>query len=345
MRGVIGREEERFRQTLRTGSVLLDEALAEVPSGGTLDGSTAFMLHDTYGFPLEVTQEITAERGTGVDEEALRPGHGRTSASGPGRPARACRPTSTSRPTRSSSSSSAPPSTWRHETTEASARVLAVLGDAVVLDRTPFYAEAGGQVGDTGTIETETGRLAVVDTHLRPARPGPPPRRGGSTARSIAGQEATATVDVERRDAIRRNHTGTHLLHWALRAVLGPHVRQQGSLVAPDRLRFDFSHYEPVTPTQLAEIEDLVAGEVLANARVHNFETTKEEAERLGAIAFFGDKYGDRRAGARGRAVHRAVRGHPRPGARRHRPGQGRVRGVHRLEPAPPRSRDRLRHA
>jgi alanyl-tRNA synthetase len=161
------------------------------------------------------------------------------------------------------------------------------------LDRTPFYAEAGGQVGDTGTIETETGRLAVVDTTY--ALPGLIRHRVKRLdGEVVAGQAATATVDVERRDAIRRNHTGTHLLHWALRSVLGPHVRQQGSLVAPDRLRFDFSHYEPVTADQLAEIEDLVAGEVLANADVHNFETSKEEAERLGAIAFFGDKYGDR---------------------------------------------------
>jgi alanyl-tRNA synthetase len=168
-----------------------------------------------------------------------------------------------------------------------------VLGDEVVLDRTPFYAESGGQVGDTGTIETATGRLAVLDTTY--ALPGLIRHRVQTLEGEVhAGQEGTAGVDADRRDAIRRNHTGTHLLHWALRKVLGPHVRQQGSLVAPDRLRFDFSHYEPVTSAQLAEVEDLVAGQVFSNTEVHNFETSKEEAERLGALAFFGDKYGDR---------------------------------------------------
>ena len=217
--------------------------------------------------------------------------------------------------------------------------MLAVLGDAVVLDRTPFYAEAGGQVGDTGTIETATGRLAVVDTTF--ALPGLVRHQVVALEGEVlAGQEATARVDVARRDAIRRNHTGTHLLHWALRNVLGPHVRQQGSLVAPDRLRFDFSHYEAVTPEQLAEIEDLVTAEVLSNAEVHNFETSKEEAERLGAIAFFGDKYGDRVRVLAGRTVDRAVRWYPRPGTGRHRPGQGRVGGLHRLEHAPARGRD-----
>src|SRR4029077_6900510 len=157
---------------------------------------------------------------------------------------------------------------------------------------TPFYAEGGGQVGDTGTITTPTGVARVVDTQAAP----------GGVIRHIAtveqgevtdGQEATAVVDVERRDAIRRNHTGTHLLHWALREVLGPHVKQAGSLVAPDRLRFSSSHYSPVTPEEIAQIEDLANHEVLANPRVRAYETTKSEAEALGAIAFFGDKYGD----------------------------------------------------
>jgi alanyl-tRNA synthetase len=175
---------------------------------------------------------------------------------------------------------------------ESTATVLAVVGDGVYLDRTPFYAESGGQIGDTGTITTDTGVLDVVDTGY--GLPGL--HRHAVTVREghvEPGQAATARIDGERRDAIRRNHTGTHILHWALREVLGPHVRQQGSLVAPDRLRFDFSHFEPVTRDQLREIEDLANDEILANASVRHFETTMNEARELGAIAFFGDKYGD----------------------------------------------------
>ena len=134
--------------------------------------------------------------------------------------------------------------------------------------------------------------LDVVDTDLRPARPAPPHGDGAGGPRG-GRPEATARIDGERRDAIRRNHTGTHILHWALREVLGQHVRQQGSLVAPDRLRFDFSHFEPVTRDQLRQIEDLANREILANASVRHFETTMNEARELGAIAFFGDKYGD----------------------------------------------------
>src|SRR5262249_34444436 len=159
---------------------------------------------------------------------------------------------------------------------------------SVFLDRSPFYAESGGQVGDTGTISTDSGAVEVLDTVY--ALPG----LHRHVARLIdgditPGQEATAAIDVVRRDAIRRNHTGTHILHWALREVLGDHVKQQGSLVAPDRLRFDFSHYEPVSPAQLAAIEDLANNEILGNEPVHHYETTKTVAHDMGAIAFFGD--------------------------------------------------------
>ena len=163
---------------------------------------------------------------------------------------------------------------------------------SVFLDRTPFYAEAGGQVGDTGTITTETGTLHIGDTTY--ALPGLVRHHIATSEGTVyPGQKARAEVTVDRRNAIRRNHTGTHLLHWALRTVLGDHVRQQGSLVEPGRLRFDFSHYEAVSAEQVAAIEDLVAAEVLANHPVRSFETTKSTAEELGALAFFGDKYGD----------------------------------------------------
>jgi alanyl-tRNA synthetase len=179
---------------------------------------------------------------------------------------------------------------------ELDGRVLAVVPvDGTVelfLDRTPFYAESGGQVGDTGAITTETGRVEVLDTTY--ALPGLRRHVGRLVEGQItAGQPAHAAIDAARRAAIRRNHTGTHVLHWALREVLGEHVKQAGSLVAPDRLRFDFSHYAPVTPEEIERIEQLANREVLGNERVRAYETTMAEAQAMGAIAFFGDKYGD----------------------------------------------------
>src|SRR5690606_27514423 len=147
----------------------------------------------------------------------------------------------------------------------------------VFLDRTPFYAESGGQVGDTGTITTATGSFEVLDTTF--ALPNLRRHVARSTGGTVsAGQAATARIDVERRDATRRNHTATHLLHWALRRVLGDHVKQAGSYVGPDRLRFDFSHYDAVTSEQIEEIERLVNAETLRNERARSFETSKAEA-------------------------------------------------------------------
>ena len=164
---------------------------------------------------------------------------------------------------------------------------------SVVLDRTPFYAESGGQVGDTGVIETANGaRVRIDDTQY--GLPGLVLHRGEVVEGTIAeGDEAVARIDGARRDAIRRNHTATHVLHWALREVLGTHVKQAGSFVGPDRLRFDFSHHEALTRDQLDRIEALANVEIIGDAPVRHYETTKEHAESLGAIAFFGDKYGD----------------------------------------------------
>jgi alanyl-tRNA synthetase len=174
----------------------------------------------------------------------------------------------------------------------AEATVLLVADDSIVLDRTPFYAESGGQVGDAGTITGPSGSATVVDTVLAAA--GQHRHIVDGLQGTIAvGDTVVAQIDGSRRGAIRRNHTGTHLLHWAMREVLGDHVKQQGSWVGPDRLRFDFSHYEPVTDDEIAQIEDLANAEVYSGAPVENFETTMDEARDLGAIAFFGDKYGD----------------------------------------------------
>ena len=171
----------------------------------------------------------------------------------------------------------------------------------IVLDRTPFYAESGGQVGDTGTITTETGRAVVRDTQN--VLPGLIVHRARVEGELFPGQDALAAIDVPRRDATRRNHTGTHLLHAALRTVLGDHVRQQGSKVAPDRLHFDFSHHEGVRPEELTEIARMVNTQVLGDDAVEIIETSKAEADAMGALAFFDDKYGERvrvvRAGSR----------------------------------------------
>ncbi|MEW6152498.1 MAG: alanine--tRNA ligase [Actinomycetota bacterium] len=287
---MVTREEERFRQTLRTGSAMLDDEL----SGGrrTLSGDVAFRLHDTYGFPLELTLEIAAERGLEVDvagfEAEMEAQRSRARAAHAGPAADAGRVSAY----RELADQFGPTEFVGYSRTESEARVLVVAGNEVFLDRTPFYAEAGGQVGDTGLIRTETGVARVVDTtHALPGL-------HRHTVEIVEGhllpaQEALATVDTERRDSVRRNHTATHLLHWAFRAVLGDHVRQHGSLVAPERLRFDFSHFSQVGPDELAEVERLANREVLANDPVRAYETTQEEARQAGALALFGEKYGD----------------------------------------------------
>ncbi|MEQ8719264.1 MAG: alanine--tRNA ligase [Acidimicrobiales bacterium] len=293
VRGIVEREEVRFRETLRTGSTLLDESLDAVAEGGTLPGQVAFTLHDTYGFPLEVTEEVARERGLSVDRDAFD-----TAMSEQRRRARADHDAKTAAGGDVSdyqailADNGETDFVGRATDTVADARVLAVTADGIVLDRTPFYAESGGQVGDTGTITDGDVTVAVTDCtfvvaglHLH--------HTDGPAAGVAVGDTVTASIDTGRRAAIRRNHTATHILHWALREVLGDHVKQQGSEVGPRRLRFDFSHFEAVTPAEIARIEDLSNDEILTNGRVRHFETTMEEATALGAIAFFGDKYGD----------------------------------------------------
>ena len=297
---VLTREEERFRQTLKTGLVILeDELTAHTDS---LPGTTAFLLHDTYGFPLELTQEIAGERGVAVDNAGFE-----VEMKSQRERAKAGRKGTTTDDERLDGYREV---VEQHGVTEfvgysdetSQATVVAVLpGDTledgtetveIFLDRTPFYAEAGGQVGDTGTIRTDGGIAHVLDTTY--ALPGL--RRHIARIDSgeiLVGDTASAAIDVARRDSIRRNHTGTHILHHALRKVLGEHVKQAGSLVGPERLRFDFSHYEAVTADEIRQIEDIANSETLANAPARAYETTKDEASALGAIAFFGDKYGD----------------------------------------------------
>jgi alanyl-tRNA synthetase len=298
--GVVAREEEGFLRTLATGSTILEEQLAS--GAGTVPGEVAFRLHDTYGFPVELTREIAEEAGVSVDLAAFEAAMDRQRSQ-----ARAA-----ARAGRAEAGEQAYRSVLdgegrtvfvgqRPDGYAAPARVVAVLADLrpdhageaeIFLDRTPFYAEGGGQVGDTGTIVTETGTALVYDTVS--ALPGLTAHRARVTGEVFTGQDALATIDGVRRDSLRRNHTGTHLLHAALRAVLGDHVRQQGSLVAPDRLHFDFSHHGSVSPEELAAVASMANTDVLTDADVIVEETTRAQAEAMGALAFFGDKYGER---------------------------------------------------
>jgi alanyl-tRNA synthetase len=295
--GIVAREEERFRQTLKRGTSLLDSKLAELGEGQALGGDVAFDLYETYGFPLEVTQEITGELGIEVDEVGYREALGRAqqvSKAG----AKAGKDLYANFTSFQEILDEFGPTDFvGREEVESKATVLAVVpGDdgtaSIFLDRTPFYAESGGQVGDTGTITSDTGKAEVLDTTV--GLPGLHRHVMRLVEGAIeAGQDVTAAIDVARRDAIRRNHTGTHILHWALRSVLGDSVQQQGSLVDADRLRFDFGPSDALTAAQIRQIEDLANAEILGNDTVRHYETTKAEATALGAIAFFGDKYGD----------------------------------------------------
>ncbi len=295
---VLDVEEGRFRSTLQRGLVRLGQVLDG--GAGVVAGDVAFELHDTYGFPVEVTREVAAERGIPLDEEgfsslmadqrararaaARRDGGAETNAEAYKELLEQFGETAF---------------VGEHDD-EATARVLAVLPDSsgreghveVVLDRTPFYAEGGGQVGDTGELRTETGSAKVLDT-TRGARGLTRHHAVVEEGSLLPGQQVQARIDGERRDAIRRNHTGTHLLHWALGEVLGPHVKQQGSLVGPTELRFDFSHFSAMSPEEVAKVEELVNADVLEASPVVVREMSMAEAEAEGAVAFFGEKYGE----------------------------------------------------
>ena len=291
VRDVLDREERRFRETLRTGSTILDDALAGLGAGDILDGGVAFKLHDTYGFPLEVTEEICAECQVDVDLDGFRAAmaeqqdRARSARKGPA-------VGSGDDGLRALLEDHGPTHFVGHQDDEADAVVLHLGDGTVVLDRTPFYAEAGGQVGDTGTIASETGHLRVLDTTL--ALDALHVHHVETLDGTVqAGQQVRAGIDGDRRSAIRRNHTATHILHWALRDVLGDHVKQQGSYVGPDRLRFDFSHFEGMTPEQVVAVEDRANAQILSNFDCRHLEVTRQEAESMGAIAFFGDKYGE----------------------------------------------------
>ena len=304
VKGIVAAEEERFSTTLDTGRTYLDEAIAGLAEGAVLPGEVAFKLHDTYGFPIDLTVEISAAAGHDVDMDGFD----------------ACMTEQKER-----ARANANRDAWgdfNNVWTELSdklaatefegydvnavedARVVAIVANGesvecaeagadveVILDRTPFYAEMGGQVGDTGTISAEGVKLEVSDTkghnglfaHMAHVAEG---------AISV-GDVVCAAIDAHRRELIRRNHTATHLLDAALKTVLGEHVSQAGSLCDDSRLRFDFTHFEALTAEQLHEVEDLVNVEIFAAKPVVTRVCSIDEAKEAGAIALFGEKYGD----------------------------------------------------
>ena len=296
-------EETRFRETLDRGLRLLDDALEDLPSGNDLPGEVAFKLYDTYGFPLDLTQDALREKGLAVDvtgfDSAMVAQKQRARAAWAG------------------SGETADASIWfdiaeehgpteflGYDTERAEGQVLAIVKDGagvssaeagesvtVVCNQTPFYAESGGQVGDQGTLETDTAKVMVTDTrkvagvflHIATITEGT----------LTAGDAARLIVDHGRRSSIRANHSATHLLHEALRQALGEHVAQRGSLNAPDRLRFDFSHQKALSLDELRRVEDEVNAFIRQNAPVETRIMTPDDARALGAQALFGEKYGD----------------------------------------------------
>jgi alanyl-tRNA synthetase len=296
-------EETRFRTTLDRGLRLLDDELANLKNGQALPGEAAFKLYDTYGFPLDLTQDALREKGVEVDTSGFDVAMAEQKAK--------------ARAAWAGSGEAADETIWydiaeQHGTTEflgydteiAEGQILAVVvkgeiakaadkGDSVelVLNQTPFYAEAGGQVGDSGVLKTENGSVRITDVKKKA---GVFVHIGKVTEGYIAaGTAAELEVDHERRTAIRANHSATHLLHEALRKALGDHVAQRGSLNAEDRLRFDFSHSKGMTEGELDRVETEVNAYIRQNAPVITRIMTPDEARELGAQALFGEKYGD----------------------------------------------------
>jgi len=285
-------EEERFAETLEQGLKILDQDIAQL-SGDTITGETIFKLYDTYGFPIDLTRDVAMERNLKLDmagfEREMEAQRKRARA------ASSFKSTVVSLGDKRQTETSF----TGYETLRDQAKVVAIrVGDAdastikagqegiIYLDHTPFYAESGGQVGDQGWLTTDRARFAVQDTQKGYAHIGKLEQ-----GEIRVGERLTAEVDGAKRRAAACNHSATHLLHAALKQVLGPHVQQKGSLVEPARLRFDFSHFEPVTTAQLAEIERLVNEEIRANNPVGTRVMALDEAIASGACALFGEKY------------------------------------------------------
>ena len=298
-------EETRFRQTLANGLKLLDEATADLAGGGTLPGATAFKLYDTFGFPYDLTEDALRARGLAVDREGFDAAMAEQKAQ--------------ARAAWKGSGEKASDELWfdlseelgstefiGYSTDEGEGVVLAILRDGerveeanegetvtILMNQTPFYGESGGQVGDAGKLTSLNGFVGEVEDTSKPLGKLHSLRTKVAKGQVSVGNTLHQVVDVERRTQIRANHSATHLLHAALRERLGGHVTQKGSLVAPDRLRFDFSHPKALTSEEIAAIEGDVNAEIRANEPVSTRLMTPDEAVNAGALALFGEKYGD----------------------------------------------------
>ena len=289
-------EEERFAETLEQGMRILEEDLAAM-QGTEIAGETVFKLYDTYGFPIDLTADIARERGLDIDhegfEQAMNEQRTRARAASQFAAGHAGELQVDGETVFTGYEKLADESHVLALFHEGAAvdRLATGQSGIVVLDRTPLYAESGGQVGDRGRFETASARFEVQDTQKQ----GAAITHIGTVTEGVlsVGDSANVYVDCERRQAVILNHSGTHLLHAALRHVLGDHVQQKGSLVNAERLRFDFAHYEPVTPEQLSEIEDLVNAQIRSNAMAETRVMSMDAAVESGAMALFGEKYGD----------------------------------------------------
>jgi len=293
---VLAREEQRFAETLDQGMEILEAAIAGL-DGKDIPGDVVFKLYDTYGFPVDLTADIARERDLTVDESGFE-----EAMAGQRDRARAASKFSVAGG--DAIKTDIESAFTGYEGTESSDEVVALFNDGnpvdkllvgedgvVILSSTPFYAESGGQTGDTGTISAGDHSFTVIDAQKNGKAI---VHYGSVQAGEISvGDKVDARVDVERRQAIRLNHSATHLMHAALRDVLGDHVQQKGSLVAPDRLRFDFSHYEGVTTEQLHEIEATVNDEIRRNVAADTQLMSYDDAVASGAMALFGEKYDD----------------------------------------------------
>ena len=305
LEATLQQEETRFRQTLATGVKLLDEATAELPKGGTLPGETAFKLYDTFGFPYDLTEDALRSRGYGVDREGFDAAMAEQKAK--------------ARAAWKGSGARASEDIWfdlveEHGATEFTGYsgdegegvVLAIvkdgapvenaeIGDTVelLLNQTPFYGESGGQIGDTGKLTTLKGFEGEVEDTSKPLGKLHVLRTKVLKGELSVGETVHQLVDAERRNRVRANHSATHLLHAALRRHLGTHVTQKGSLVAPDYFRFDFSHPKALTRDEIETIEAEVNAQIRSNEPVTTRLMTPDEAISAGAMALFGEKYGD----------------------------------------------------
>ncbi len=298
-------EETQFRRTLQNGLKLLDEATAAMEAGATLPGDVAFKLYDTYGFPYDLTEDALRTQGLGIDRAGFDEGMARQKAM--------------ARAAWKGSGAKASDDVWfdiaervggteftGYASTKGVGAVLALLVDGVevnsvdapataivITNQTPFYGESGGQTGDAGSISSDTGLQAVVSYTSKPLGRLHAHHAIIEVGRIAVGDTVSLAIDVDRRDQIRANHSATHLLHAALRNQLGVHVSQKGSLVAPDRLRFDFSHGGALSSADIAAIEAEVNAEIRGNEPVTTRLMTPDDAVAAGALALFGEKYGD----------------------------------------------------